>query len=316
MLWVAVRCTFQCRACGHLSPLNYLDLDGSVLCFSCGLDQAFARSSWVTALEHAHGVADLTGSDPEGRHPHPRLSIARENPFRSGTTFTHRQTGFVTERGMSVPTSLSIEATVREPACSKCQIPLVVQKTAALSVKTQCPRCGEASTYALPAESNGIVRGLLAVIAGEHERERPLTRVESSADRPDAIALCCPNCGGTLNANPGDRLANCPFCRTTSRVPEKTVYRGGGSRVSPETWYLAFEGPSAMRKRLERAPDAPPGGDVPESDLKIESPPKPKRGRPTDWAMVVVLPVLMLLAVGGMQLLLSYFLDFEITLPF
>jgi hypothetical protein len=308
MFWVALRCTFQCRACGHLSPLNYLDLDGSVLCFSCGLDQAFARSSWVTALEHAHGVADLCGS-PEGKHPHPRVSIAEENPFQSGTSFSHQQSGLVIERGMQVPTTLNVEVTARQPSCQKCNVALVVQKTAPLHVRTQCPRCGEARSYALPPHANGIVKGLCAEISDEHGDDRPFTRIE-------ADALRCPNCGGSLNVNPGEKLANCPFCRTTSRLPQKTMYRGGGSRVEAETWYLAFEGPSAMRKRLERAPDAPLGGDIPAEDKKLEDPPKPKTGRPGDMLLVIALPILMLVLVGGLDLLLSFFLDFEIALPF
>src|SRR5687768_8175247 len=101
--WVAIECEFQCRACGHLSPLNQLDVDGSVRCLLCGLDQAFAQSSWRLALDAAHALADLGGAGAEGQHPHPALSIAAENPHLSARTATHTQSGIVIERGMQVP---------------------------------------------------------------------------------------------------------------------------------------------------------------------------------------------------------------------
>jgi hypothetical protein len=71
-----------------------------------------------------------------------------------------------------------------------------------------------------------------------------------------------------------------------------------------------------VRKRLERAPDAPLGGEIPETDKKIEDPPKPKAGRPADTLLVIALPILMVVLVGGVDLLLSLLLDFEIELPF
>lgn len=262
----------------------------------------------MTALEFAHAVADLSGS-PEGKHPHPRISIAHENPYKAGSFFTNQQSGFVTERGMQVPTTLSIEVRVQQPLCQKCNVPLVVHKLGPLQVRTQCTQCGEGRAYALPPQANGIVKGLCAEISDEHGSDRPMTRVE-------ADAILCPNCGGALDVKPGERLANCRFCRTTSRLPSKTQYRGGGTRVETETWYAAFEGPSAARKRLERAPDAPLGGDIPESDKKLEPPPKPKAGRPADTLLVLALPILMVVLVGGIDLLLSFFLDFEIALPF
>jgi hypothetical protein len=278
------------------------------MCFSCGLDQAFARAAWVAALEYAHGVADLSGS-PEGKHPHPRISIADENPYKTGTFFTHQQSGFVMERGMQVPTTLHLEVRLQQPVCEKCNVALAVHKMGPLQVRTQCTECGEARSYALPPQANGIVKGICAEISDEHGNDRPLTRIE-------ADAIHCPNCGGHLDVKPGERLANCQFCRTTSRLPSKTQYRGGGARVETETWYVAFEGPSATRKRLERAPDAPLGGEIPETDKKIEDPPKRKAGRPADMLLVIGLPILMVVLVGGIDLLLSVFLDFEIVLPF
>src|SRR5689334_13998326 len=80
LLWARVEASFECRACGHRSALNHLDVDGSVDCLSCGIAQRFDAKQWWTPLEHAHGVADLTGPHPEGLLPEPGSSIAQYNP--------------------------------------------------------------------------------------------------------------------------------------------------------------------------------------------------------------------------------------------
>lgn len=297
MYWVAVSAEFQCRACGHLSPLNYLDLDGSVKCLRCGLDQAFARSSWKTAIEHAHAVGDLGGS-PEGRHPHPHISIAADNPYRDTVSARHQQSGFAIERGVQVPVSLAISASIAQPSCEKCRAPLLTERGVPGEVKTRCATCGETRSYRLPLEATGLVDGLVGVMAGEHRSDQLVTRVEVDTSQPELLTLRCPSCGANLPATSATRHVVCGFCRTSSRLPEKTFFRGGRETATAEQWWLAFEGPSLMRRRLERDPTVPcsNGDDLP--DGKIETPPKRKHPPLAEVLMVVLLPLLFLLAVG------------------
>jgi hypothetical protein len=309
--WVSFRCEFQCRACGNLSPLNYLDLDGSVRCLRCGLDQAFATSAWQRALEHAHAVGDLAGS-PEGRQPHPIFSIASENPYRDTNTATDQQSGFAFQQGLQVPTTMRSTATLGQPSCTKCNVPLQAQRTGPGRIETRCTRCGEARSYALPAEASRVFPALVGVIAGEQRVDRPATRVASEVGDSGAVALSCPGCGASLSVAPGTRLATCEYCRTTSRVPDKTYYRAGGDAVQAETWWLAFDGPSATRKKLERDPNFPrEAGDI-GSDLQADKPPRRKRPGPGELALIVGLPLLFVLAAAVVDLVLLGGLELDL----
>lgn len=312
MYWVQVSIEFQCRACGHSSPLNHLDLDGSVRCLRCGLDQAFAQSSWRQAIEHAHAVGDLAGS-PEGRHPNAWLSIANENPFKDAHGASHQQSGFVTERGMQVPTSLSMVATAGDPTCEKCQVPLGFQRQGP-DLRSSCPRCNETRTYRLPPSALGFVPGLVGAMTDEHRSDQLVTRVEDDRGSPGAVALLCPSCGGGLSVSPGQRIASCAYCRTSSRIPEKTLYRTGDPNVRPEPWWLAFEGPSRKRRLLERDPTLPrePYDDL--TDVKAVDPPKRKRAAPADVMLVIVLPLLFLLVAGLLDFLVFQPLGLELPL--
>jgi hypothetical protein len=311
--WVSFRAEFQCRACGHLSPLNCLDLDGSVRCLRCGLDQAFATSAWQRAIEHAHALGDLAGSD-EGRHPHPIYSIAAVNPFRTSTTANDDQSGFAIEQGVMVPKSVRSTAAVGQPSCKRCNVPLVCERAGAGRITTRCTRCNETRSYALPVEAGRLFPALVGVIAGEHRADQPPTRVAAETGSESAMALACPGCGAALTVAPGTRLATCEYCRTTSRIPDKTYYRAGGDAVQVEIWWLAFEGPSATRKRLERDPDFPPDAGDLGSNLIAELPPKRKRPRPAELALVVGLPLLFLLGIAALDLLILGSLD--LALPF
>ncbi len=307
--WVMVSVEFQCRACGHASPLNHLDLDGSVRCLRCGLDQAFAESSWRQALEHAHATGDLAGS-PEGRHPSAWLSIANENPFKDATSTSHQQSGFVTERGMQVPTSLHMVATVDDPKCEQCQLPLSFQRQGP-ELRSSCPRCGQARSYRLPPNASRIAPGLIGVMTDEHRTDQLETRVE---EQPGAIALLCPSCGGGLKVAAGERIVTCAYCRTSSRIPEKTFYRSGDPNVHREPWWLAFEGPSKRRRLLERDPTLPrePNDDL--TDLKAVEAPKRKRTPPAELLLVIVLPLLFLLVAGMLDFLVLQPLGLELDL--
>lgn len=313
MYWVSVRCEFQCRACGHLSPLNFLDLDGSVRCLRCGLDQAFARASWEQVLEHAHSVGDLAGS-AEGREPHALYSIAGENPFAAVRSARHTQSGFVTERGMQIPTSVQLQADLDPPTCDGCQSALIIQRGGPGEVRTTCSRCSATRSYQLPAEAPKIAPGIVGVIASEHRSDCPATRVQDDVARPGAIAVLCPACGGQLSPTRDSPFATCGFCRTTSRIPQKTLFRVGGEMAKPERFWLAFQGPSLLRKKLERDPSVPTDVAIAAREAKLQVAPKRKKPAPADVALVVVLPLLVLVAVAVVDLLILGAL--ELDLPF
>lgn len=308
--WVRVSAEFQCRACGHASPLNHLDLDGSVRCMRCGLDQRFASNSWREALEHAHAVADLAGS-PEGRRPSPWLSIASDNPFKGVTSAEHRQSGFATERGMQIPTSMVMTASLGEPECEVCRVRLGFQRLGS-ELRSTCPRCAEARSYGLPPIARSLARGLVGVMTAEHRSDQPITRVKDDIEHPGAVALACPSCGGGLSVAPGVRVVTCSYCRTSSRIPEKTLFQLGSTDVQPEPWWLAFEGPSTKRRLLERDPALPADLTDTSTDVQdVQLPPK-KRFAPTDVALIVVLPLICLLVAGA----IDYFVLQELGVTF
>lgn len=312
MYWVEVQCEFQCRACGRLSPINYLDLDGSVRCLYCGLDQAFARASWTRALDHAHALGDLGAAHAESREPHAWLSIARENPMKGKTSAEDVQSGMVSERGMQFPTSLRIDARLREPQCQACSVPLVVQRQGPGQVHTTCPCCGSRDQFAMPIEAPGLCAGLRAVIASEHSTEFKPTRVQCDAAHPEAVTLECPGCGAAIGMNPGTRLAVCQYCRTTSRIPEKAFARAGAD-AKQEPFWLAFDGPSLLRKQLLREPGVL-SPTTPLLEAKLAEPPVRKRPTAVELGLMVALPLVLLALYAFVDLVLLA--DYVSELPF
>ena len=297
--WVRVSAEFQCRACGHASPLNYLDLDGSVCCARCGLDQAFAASSWREALEHAHAVADLAGS-AEGRHPSAWLSIAGENPFKDVTSAAHHQSGFAVERGMQVPQSMVLTASLAEPQCEGCGVPLAFQRLGP-ELRSSCPRCSQTRSYRLPPNAQSFAPGLVGVMTEEHRTDQAITRVADDREKPGAIALTCPTCGGGLQVAAGERVVACDYGHKSSRIPEKTLFRLGGASPRPEPWWLAFDGPSKTRRLLERDPALPADLGTVSADIQAVQSPKKKKLTPLDLALVVMLPLFCLLVAGALD---------------
>jgi hypothetical protein len=253
--WVAVRCSFQCRSCSFLSPLDSLDLDGSVECGQCGMQQRFDVGAWTEALAFAHGVGDLAHPPPEGRHPHPWIWIGGDNPhLRIGYTEAfgeHRQSSTTVENGVHVHRSLFLQASPGHPVCRRCDRPLAMTIEPAGRAVTRCDGCGETATYALPPESTRYAEALCALVCQEHRVDRKQARLETVAGGP--IALRCPECGGALPAT-RDRVVQCAYCKTASLIPARARLRDAGTTLQPEIWWLAFRGPSAERHRVEHPP--------------------------------------------------------------
>ena len=270
---VAVRCHFQCRSCGHMSPLNQLDLDGTVRCLRCGLDQVFDVGSWVAALNHAHGVGDLAGPEPEGRHPHPRVSIAGDNPLASigryRTSARMSQTGTSVEDGMVVPRSLRIDASPGHPLCPDCDVPVALSASGG-TLTTRCGTCGTAASYEVDPEARRLCPGLRGVAAEAARGDRPRVRL-AEAGPEGASVIRCPGCGAAMKGIGDAPTATCEFCQTVARVPGQVRHELFDHEPDAETWWLLFQGPSNHRREIEACDDL-----ADEALGKVEAPPMVK----------------------------------------
>jgi RNase P subunit RPR2 len=251
---VAVRCQFQCRQCGKLAPLNHLDVDGSVVCVHCELDQAFDVDVWKAGLRHAHGVGDLAGPALEGRHPHERFSIVGANPGASiGTTET---TSTLTENskrnvdGIELMRSLRIEASPGHPLCPACHVPLDVTLDEETTV-TICKHCGDTATYQMPEAAAELHKALVAVQAEDHRRDHLDARIDVRAGG-GTVAVACPGCGANMPVHGETKVVVCQFCQTVSRIPDQVRQQTFHITPETETWWLWFKGGSDYRRRVER----------------------------------------------------------------
>ena len=267
---VVVCCHFQCRSCGHRSPLNELDLDGTVRCLRCGLDQMFDVSSWAAALDHAHGVGDLAGPSPEGRHPHPRISIAGDNPLASigryRTSARLAQSGTRVEDGMVVPRSLIIDAAPGWPLCSRCNLPLEIRGSDGHAT-TSCPDCGRSASYDIDPRARQLCSGLIAAVAEDQRTDRLAVQV-TGQEAGEASVLRCPGCGAAMSDVSDAATVRCEFCNTVARIPAAVRQELFDHEPDEQVWWLLFGGPSKQRRALEDCDDLSDAGLA-----KLESPP-------------------------------------------
>jgi hypothetical protein len=242
--WAGVMCRFRCRACGHDSPLNHLDLDGSVECLRCGIDQRFDRKQWESGLSHAHAVSDLCGPNPLGRFSSgaPLLN----NPFDSiGVEHTFAEL----EQGGHQ--SVAVKAMPGHPLCPKCKAPLAVHAASAELFELACPRCPHRTRYDLPPGAIGLVRGLAGVVAEEQEQGGRDAGIQEDAS--GAVAIRCPNCSGPLPADGRRTVMHCTYCGIAVRFPASALRRLGHHDARVELWWIYFTQPSGQRAELEAA---------------------------------------------------------------
>lgn len=246
LLWARVQVSFECRACGHRSPLNHLDVDGSVDCLSCGIAQRFDIKQWWKPLEHAHAVADLTGPHPEGLLPEPGSSIARYNP--------HAQLGVSAaraeiERGEQ---TLRLSAAPGLPLCDECQAPLAVVNRAQGELLVACAACRVERRYALPKKLSQRARALVGIVADDHELGRPEAVVHEDAG---VTALRCPTCGAGLALSGSASIVTCQYCQRSCHVAARARPKPGKD-AAPTPFWLLFEGPSPLREKLQNRAEA------------------------------------------------------------
>lgn len=264
LIVVGVRCRFQCRGCGHLAPLDRLDVDGTVRCARCGLEQAFDVSGWEEALAFAHAVGDLAGPEPEGRFPDPIYALGDENPHRNvgvnAVWETHALSGEVRQGASVLQRSLEIRAHPGRPLCP-CGAPQELRR-AADGVESRCSACGRRSTSRVEPQAgrfNKALRATFGATSAPPDATRGLT---------GSMGFNCPGCGAPLTVSANNPLATCPFCKLSSRV--STAALGGtGDDQPPAVWWLVFEGASAERARLLRE-----GGELEGDPAEIPSPPE------------------------------------------
>ncbi len=256
---VGVRCRFQCRGCGHLAPLDGLDLDGTVRCARCGLEQAFDADSWGEALAFAHDVADLCGPEPEGRTRDPRYSIADENPYQEvglhRVWSTHAVSGEV-RRGASVlQRSLELRAHPGRPVCA-CGEPLALQGSGE-RVEARCAACGRRRDNRLPREARRLHDGLCGVFAATDGAPVPWTP-GNTRGLTGSLGYSCPGCGAPLPVTGNEAVVTCSFCKLATRIASVS---GLMQDRPPAVFWLAFRGASPERTRLlrqdQRLPDDP-----------------------------------------------------------
>ena len=243
---------FECRGCGLRSPVS-LAFHAEAECHRCGLVQAFAPGQWEEAIETAHGVADLSGPDPEGRFRGVGPSIAAKNPRKSlgleHTRTEHTQSTTIFEGGTMKRLTLRVSVSPGHPVCAACHVPLGVAIDGRGNAETRCPRCGDRAAYALPAGAAEKAPMLRAAIGPDQRTDRPAAKI-ARGDAAGVAAIQCPSCGAALAVTPGAELATCQFCRTTSRVARRAFARASGAAPPFEPFWVLLQGPSKQRGEL------------------------------------------------------------------
>lgn len=284
--WIAVRCQFQCRSCGHLSPLNHLDLDGSVVCLRCGLDQVFELDQWADGLDHAMRAGTEAGAG----------DFAGLGVTTSAVELV--QSGFTLTDGMMKTRSLRVSAGPGHPLCARCRVPLVHAAEAEGVSSSRCPQCTDTLRCALPPQARSLCGPVRAVIAEELALDRREARIDApGADggaTPGAIAIKCPQCSAPLKITGASTIVTCEYCQTASRIPSRTLFRLGHDHPVPQVWWLRFSGDAARaaaRKRRKAAAPAKPRRE-PTRPAKREPPARKAPPPPQGPGMLVALGVL------------------------
>lgn len=253
-VWAYVRSEMKCRQCGQNAPIDEPDVDGTVTCPHCSAMQAFDVSAWQEALAHAHAVADLSGPDPEGRVPTPGVSVAGRNPYTplgiDKTFATLTLSGMSISEGVMRTRNLEVTAAAGQPLCKKCGSPLDAS-VAGAEVTTRCVGCGDGARYTNDPRIGEHSAALVCVVADALRSDKPEARLDQTSAGM-VIALKCPSCGGSLTALEGQHFVDCTFCKTSCRIPSRTLLALKKGKTTPDTWWALFRGPSQKRREIER----------------------------------------------------------------
>jgi pyruvate/2-oxoglutarate dehydrogenase complex dihydrolipoamide acyltransferase (E2) component len=233
--WACIECSFTCRMCAFVVPLNHLDMDGAVLCARCGLEQAFDVRGWVDALQYSHAATELFGTRARG---------IEDDLMTLGVKRVSAQHAVPGANAFTITISPGI------PLCSTCHAPfeLALDKDGASTIS--CKTCNTTARYQLPVAAQRMMKASLqAVIADQHRSDRATVKVD---DGTGAIAVRCPSCSAALPATSDSKFITCKYCNTTSRIPDHQWFRISGKEPTPESMWLLFHGESRAHKDFNR----------------------------------------------------------------
>jgi len=261
--WVCVlECDFACRGCGMRSPLDSLDLDGTVECRRCGLQQAFDVDQWKEALIFAQDVADCAGppgrlgKEPVANNPYAELGVAH--------TYAEKTlSGMIIDAEGMKPRTLRLRATPGVPLCERCHVPLEVEVSDEYKTRTTCPRCRDQAIYDTPDEAFDVNADIEAVLADDHRCDREAVRVQA-APGGAAVAVSCPKCNASLPVSDGTSMVNCGYCGTPCRIPSRLMAKLSHAAPMPKRWWILFDDDSYLRLGVD--PDADDDDDDDDDD--------------------------------------------------
>ncbi len=288
--WVAVKCHFDCRICGHSSPLNHLDLDGSVWCANCGIEQRFATSQWSPLLDFAEAVGDLAGPNRAGRFPERSPSIASVNPFAHlgvSQSFGQLRRQAAPNAPAGESHALTLAAAPGHPLCSSCHALFTLTQLDEQGFSLSCPSCQKQQRYQRPPGLSGNLRGVLA-----HEHLVGSSAATLEQDPGGAVLIKCPNCKAPLSPDESSAIVTCRYCSAVSRLTLGQRRTLGQKNLAPELWWLLFSGPSRQRLEFERA--------LLQSTEAAENPELPPSKSKSGCVLAIVLAVSGLLVAVGL----------------
>ncbi len=273
--------------CQRPSPLVRIDMDGRFYCYGCAREMFFDPDLWKESIFFvASGLGDAFWSNLGTFPPWPTnvldedaLSDQEDRLGGDDDVLPHliqrcavvgRTSGgmSIEKGGMSIggggmrTRGFAVAMSPGHPLCTQCKSPLHVQTPADGVVTASCARCGTSETYRAPPAAKGACPDLFGVISPEHVEGRETARVMPQQGSA-ALAVTCPKCGSALQLAPGARVTNCPYCKTTSVVPDHVASAGAPPPSTPDPFWLAFRSPSTLRTVLN------------EDAMKAQAPPPP-----------------------------------------
>ena len=204
-------------------------------------------------IRDSHEVVDLAGPDPEGSHPNPEISIARNNKWsdigvkRAVGHMRYSET--VLDSDGRRFRSLFLQARPGHPLCEECKrvIEVVVKERGHLSAR--CDPCGWSRNYRAHGKSTHHAKGFLGALADDQRADQQSAKM-TAAQHGAPVAIVCPSCAAPLSLEAKDRFVTCEFCHTSAKIPSNLRSQVFAEDVAPEPFWLLFKGPSAARKKI------------------------------------------------------------------